>query len=116
MPSIEERMNETGTHISSKVNTLQQCVLESTKDDVLASNVERDDLRKKSIGCVDEVLNCDRFSVQEKQAFVDQIRELKNRMFATKTKANGDELNATYEFAGEECVKGPIEVRKKCFR
>jgi len=44
---------------------------------------------------------------------VDQIRELKNRIFVTKTKENEEELNATYEFAGEECVKGPIEVRKK---
>ena len=86
MPSIEEQMNETETHISSKANSLQQCVLESTKDDVLASNVEHDDLRKKAIGCVDEVLNCDRFSLQEKQAFVEQMRELKNRMFATKQK------------------------------
>ena len=72
-----------------KVNTLQQRVLESTKDDVLESTIERDDLRKKAIGGVDEVLNCDRFSVEEKKAFVDQIRELKNRMFATKTGANG---------------------------
>jgi len=113
MPSIEEKMNDTETHISSKENSLQQRISESTTDDFLASNIEHDDLRKKAIGGVDEVLNCDRFSVQEKQAFVDQIRELKNRMFAIKTEANGEELNATYEFAWEECVKGPIEVRKK---
>ena len=41
---------------------------------------------KKAIGGVDEVLYCDRFSVEEKQEFVDKIRELKNRMFTTKTK------------------------------
>jgi len=113
MPTIEEQMNESETHISSKANTLQQRVLASTKNDVLASTVERDDIRKKAIGCVDEVLNCDRFSLQEKQAFVEQLRELKNRMFATKTETTREELNATYEFAGEECLKGPIEVRKK---
>ena len=103
--------------ISHQKRTLcKQRVLASTKNDVLPSNVERDDMRKKAIGCVDEVLNCNRFSLQEKQAFVEQLRELKNRMFATKTEAKGEELNATYEFAGEECVKGPTEVRKKCFR